>query len=231
MFASLSMDFDFEQVPINKGVRQGDSLSLYLFLLAVEPLVATINNDTRIERLGKGRKRNVKCPSYADDLILTLVGSPSVCLAFEIIERFSEATGLKLNMEKTQDMMVGSSCTDDRLPPVNWQNQSIKILGFRVGNVNPRTIWHDSLEDLRRQKLLINVPFQTWQAKSLLAKSKLLPQITSNAHAYPLDTTTQNTIETEFLNYLTNNPTIGLSMRSLQRPINDGGIKFPNPIT
>ena len=38
-------------------------------------------------------------------------------------------------------------------------------------------------------------------------------------------------IETEFLNYLTNNPTISLSMRSLQKPINDGRIKFPNPIT
>ena len=219
------------KVPINKGVRQGDPLSLYLFLLAVEPLVATINNDKRIEGLGKGRKRNVKCPSYADDLTLTLVGSPSVCLAFEIIERFSEATGLKLNMEKTQGMMVGSSYTDDCLPSINWRNESIKILGFRIGNVNPRTIWHDSLEGLRKQKLLINVPFQTWQAKSLLAKSKLLPQITYNAHAYPLNTTTRNLIESEFLNYLTNNPTISLSMRSLQRPINDGGIKFPNPTT
>ena len=157
--------FRTKQVPINKGVRQGDPLSLYLFLLAVESLVATINNDTRIEGLGKGRKRNVKCPSNADDLTLTLVGS--------------------LNMEKTQGMMVGSSCTDDRLPSINWQNQSIKILGFRIGNVNPRTIWHDSLEGLRKQKLPINVPFQTWQAKSLLAKSKLLPQITYNAHTYP----------------------------------------------
>ena len=219
------------KVPINKGVRQGDPLSLCLFLLAVEPLVVTINNDTRIEGIGKRRKRNVKYPSYADDLTLTLVGSPSVCLAFEIIQRFSEVTGLKLNMEKTQGTMVGSSCTNDRLPSINWQNQSIKILGFQIGNVNPRTIWHDSLEGLRRQKLLINVPFQTWQAKSLLAKSKLLPQITYNAHTYTLDTTTRNMIETEFLNYLTNNPTISLSMRSLQRPINDGGIKFPNPIT
>ena len=93
--------FRTKQVPINKGVRQGDPPCLYLFLLAGEPLVATINNNTRIERLGKGRKRNVKCPSYANDLTLTLVGSPSVCLAFEIIQRFSETTGLKLNMEKT----------------------------------------------------------------------------------------------------------------------------------
>ena len=57
------------------------------------------------------------------------------------------------------------------------------------------------------------------------------PQIIYNALTYPLDTTTRNIIETEFLNYLTNNPTISLFMRSLQRPINDGGIKFPNPIT
>ena len=40
--------FRTKQVPINKGVRQGDPLSLYLFLLAVKPLVATINNDTKI---------------------------------------------------------------------------------------------------------------------------------------------------------------------------------------
>ena len=231
MFASLSMDFELNKFLLTKASRQGDPLSLYLFLLAVEPLVATINNDTRIEGLGKGRKRNVKCPSYADDLTLTLVGSPSVCIAFEIIERFSEATGLKLNMEKTQGMMIGSSCTDDRLPSINWQNQSIKILGFQIGNVNPRTIWHDSLEGLRKQKLLINIPFQTWQAKLLLAKSKLLPQITCNARKYPLNMTSRRLIETEFLNYLTNNQTISLSMRSLQRPINDGGIKFSNPTT
>ena len=97
--------------------------------------------------------------------------------------------------------------------------------------MNPRAIWHDSLEGLRKQKLLIKVPFQTWQAKSLLAKSKLLPQITYNAHTYPLDTTSRRLIETEFLNYLTNNPTISLSMWSLQKSINDGGIKFPNPTT
>ena len=127
--------------------------------------------------------------------------------------------------------MVGSSCTDNRLPSINWQNKFTKILSFQMGNVNPRAIWHDNLEGLRKQKLLINVPFQTWQAKSLLAKSKLLPQITYNAHTYRLDTTTRNMIETEFLNYLTNNPAISLSTRSLQRLINDGGIKFPNPLT
>ena len=35
--------FQTKKVPVSKGVRQGDPLSLYLFLLAVEPLVSTIN--------------------------------------------------------------------------------------------------------------------------------------------------------------------------------------------
>ena len=163
-------------------------------------------------------------------MTLTLFGSCSVVLAFEIIQNFSEATGLKLNIQKTQGMAVDSSCINNLLPSINWQNDSIKILGIKIGRLNPKTIWKDVLENLRAQKLSITVPFQTWQAKSLLAKAKLLPQLTYTARTYPLDTATQRVIETEFLNYLTNNTTIQLRMRNLQRPTISGGIKYPNPI-
>ena len=120
--------FQTQNIPVQKGVRQGDPLSLHLFLLASEPLVATINNNQIIEGLGKRRKRNIKCPSYVDDLTLTLFGSRSVVLAFEIIQNFSETTGLKPNIQKTQGMAVDSSCINNLLPFINSQNNSIKIL-------------------------------------------------------------------------------------------------------
>ena len=108
--------------------------------MAVEALAVTINNDTKIEKFGKGSRRNVKCPSYDDDLTLTLIGSPSICLAFEITQKFSKTSGLKLNIEKTHGMMIGSSCTNDRLPFINWQNRSMEIFGFEIGNVKLRVI-------------------------------------------------------------------------------------------
>ena len=108
--------FQTKSIQIQKGVRQGDSLSLNLFLLAVKPLVATINKHENIKGLGKGRKRNIKCPSHADDLTLTLFDSRSVALAFKIIQNFTEATGLKLNIENTQGMTVSFPCNNALLP-------------------------------------------------------------------------------------------------------------------
>ena len=153
--------FQTKNIQIQKGVRQGDPLSLYLFLLAVEPLFATINQNQNIEGLGKGRRRNIKCPSYADDLTLALFGSFSVALAFETIQKFAKATGLKLNIKKTQGMAVSSSCDNALLPSITWKNDSINILGLKIGKLNSKLIWNDDLENLKRQKLSITVPFQT----------------------------------------------------------------------
>ena len=44
--SALVNGFQTQKVPANKKVWQGDPLILYLFLLVVEPLAATINNDT-----------------------------------------------------------------------------------------------------------------------------------------------------------------------------------------
>ena len=168
--------FQTKNIQIQKGVRQGDPLSLYLFLLAVEPLVATINQNQNIEGLGKGRRRNIKCPSYADDLTLTLFGSFSVALAFKIIQNFTKATGLKLNIEKTQGMAVSSFCNNALLPSITWKNDSINISGLKIGKLNPKIMWNDNLENLKRQKLSITVS----DSSALLEPRKRLARILLN---------------------------------------------------
>ena len=109
------------------------------------------------------------------------------------------------------------------------EKQFDKHSRFKNWKIKFKIIWNDDLENLKRQKLSITEPFQTWQAKSLLTKAKLLLQITYTARTYPLDTRTQQILETEFLNHLTNNSAIQLCMKNLQRPTIAGGIKYPKP--
>ena len=221
--------FQSEKVIIQKGVRQGDPLSLYLFLLSVEPMVAAINQTTAIQGLGVGKYQKIKCPSYADDLTLTLRSKRSVEKTFELIEKFAKASGLNLNKQKTNGLKLSCSNQNTGLPTINWANKTIKILGTQIGTRNSKLIWQDAIDKLRQEKKLIMVPFQTWQAKTLLAKSKLLPQISYTAATYPLNTASQRTIESLFLNYLVDDHNIDLSIQKLLRPVIDGGMKYPNP--
>ena len=86
-----------------RGVRQGDPISLFLFLVAVEPLVSYINDSSEIQGIEMG-KNQIKCPSYADDMTLTLIGKYSVHKAFECVQIFEKASGLRLNEDKTQEL-------------------------------------------------------------------------------------------------------------------------------
>jgi len=90
------------------------------------------------EEEGIGRERNMKCPIYADDLTLTLLGSHSVSVAFEIIDHFDNASGLKLNKLITQSLVTNTKIEYKNLPSINWNNQHISILGTIIGSATTK---------------------------------------------------------------------------------------------
>ena len=91
---------------IKRGVRQGDPLSPYLFLLAIEILAQALRKDDVIKGI-QFDNFEVRQILYADDMTLFVRNESSITRIQEILRDFFELSGLKVNIEKTNVMRIG----------------------------------------------------------------------------------------------------------------------------
>ena len=93
---------------VTNGVRQGDPLSPYLFILALETLATTIRSEANVEGISAYGKKQ-KIVLYADDITAMLPNIKSAKALFTLLKKFENSFGLKVNSEKTEAMWLGSS--------------------------------------------------------------------------------------------------------------------------
>ena len=92
---------------ISRSCRQGDPLSPYLFILAVEPLAPAIMNSDSIHGLGL-KRTEILISMFADDTLLFLDGSENLLKeSLEILQSFHKCSGLKINLGKTKAVGLG----------------------------------------------------------------------------------------------------------------------------
>ncbi|KAE8720432.1 Homocysteine S-methyltransferase 2 [Hibiscus syriacus] len=114
-----------------RGLRQGDPLSPYLFVLAMNILSRMLNLAAERGIFGfhpKCRKIGLTHLSFADDLLVFCKGNiDSVVGVLTILDRFYEVFGLKLNPAKCEIFVAG-------IPTRTIENLRI-ITGFQIGSL------------------------------------------------------------------------------------------------
>ena len=176
---------------VSRGIRQGDPLSPFLFIIMAEAFGRAITKAYRIKEI-KGvtvtkNMPNITHQQYADDTILP--GESSLKEASKlrsIIDNYMKASGQRVNKDKSEIFFL---FTEEKV-----ENQICQIMGYKKSSfpckylgidletkANSRKIWHSTLEKMENR-------IDNWKDKWLTkaGKSIKIKSVLSAIPTYPL---------------------------------------------
>ena len=148
---------------LERGVRQGDPLSPYLFVLAAEALAIAIRQNKAIIGINIG-KEETKLLQYADDMTATLSDINLLVVLLDLLEVYKNASGLTINCTKTEGMWIGSLRNNKTKPlGLKWPDEPIKALAVYYSYDEKLLREKNFIENLDKIKKLINI----WASRGL----------------------------------------------------------------
>ena len=120
--------------PIQRGVRQGCPLSPTLFILCIELLSYEVSSNVNIKGISVD-DIEIKNTLFADDATFLTDGSRnSFETLIDVLDNFSNVSGLKLNIDKCNVLKAGSLKTSNikfcDTKPFQWKSDYAKALGM-----------------------------------------------------------------------------------------------------
>ena len=168
----LSSTFD-----IKRGVKQGDSLSCALFIVAIDPLIRNIENNTNIPPLLLNSACRLKTFAYADDIaVITANDDVATLEVFNEYMKLTVASGLTLNADKTE--IINLSATGKEATIANYNNSQLTIPHVKQVTICGN---HLSLDEKLRYEVNIKgkiskleTQLKKWKGRNLTINGKMI---------------------------------------------------------
>ena len=154
--------------PLERGARQGDPLSAYLFILVLGTLFIQIRENEEIQGIRIDTQgEEVKISAYADDGNFLVLNTHLLNLIFKTCHTFEQFSSLKLNLEKSEAWWIGSARgKQDKPVDCNWINlctDKIRTLGVFNSYDTDLADTHNFFSVIGKIKNCLNL----WSSKGL----------------------------------------------------------------
>ena len=129
---------------VKRGVRQGDALSPYLFIICAEIMALMVRQNASVKGMRVSDKE-VLLSQYADDTTFFLDGSEeSFSACVQILRLFASMSGIAINFEKSVVVWIGSLKNSKTIYrpelKLTWNPETFKVLGIIFStNINDIT--------------------------------------------------------------------------------------------
>jgi hypothetical protein len=213
---------------ILRGVRQGCPLSCLLFILVAEILAQRIRNNTSIEGITFGAVEH-KIFQFADDTTCTLKNENSITELFCLVDKFTQHSGLKLNVNKTIMIWLGPWRTkcNNRLN-LKTQSGSFNMLGIHLGRCNEsnntQNLWN-KIAKMTKHFNIWNGRNLTLMGKILISKTYGISNLIYSLTMVDVDTDIKEKAQKELSRFIWNAKPPKIKHSTLIVPIEKGGLK------
>ena len=174
-----------------------------------------------------------KLSQYADDTQIFLDGSEqSLRNTLKVLKLFYTLSGLKVNMDKTSSVWIGSMADSDLVlcpeTPLDWNEKTFKVLGVPFTN-NVSNIWEYNTNEVKTK---INNVFKFWSKRKLtlfgkvaIIKSLAISKLTHllmNLPKPPKEFTKD--LESMFFSFLWNRSPDKIKRMHIYKTVRQGGL-------
>ena len=121
-----------EDILIGRGVRQGDPLSALLYVIIAEVLENLLRSNKDINGITVNSIEQIIL-QYADDTQIIVTNDKSINEVFQQLRLYEDATGAKVNVQKTEGLFHGQMEKTDTTNHL-IVNDKVFTLGLWIGN-------------------------------------------------------------------------------------------------
>ena len=223
--------FTTDSIPILRGVKQGDALSCSIFIICIDPLLRNINKNKLIKNIKVKGKNDIcfKAAAYADDVsVVCGDDGESIQQVFVEYERLTKRSGLELNADKTEMLMLNT--IDRRVMHFEYNDEQfqittvnkLKICGLYFCSSLESEYEHNVLEKITMLSNKIRAwshRHLTMEGKSLIVKTFGLSQMIYNMQTYRIKSEDLINVERIIFKFLWSNSELQNGVDRIKRSI------------